>query len=207
MTTIIRIEEIALNWDEWKQRIEKGEVKISREGLGDLQEVYFPTVTIRTDQMSFGQDVHPALQFTIEHVEHEEAPIVSPDGCPYKRDPNHSCRGSWVGSGMAATSICNHLATERFPNPWRDCSNYYRQADLHDLKERTDLTDFCCGEMESLFHQCVEESGYMAGGFDLRIYPNDGKDVWRNYARTRFRFCPFCGFKLGKPFVKEEGQS
>lgn len=54
----------------------------------------------------------------------------------------------------------------------------------------------CCEEYRLLFLQCAEESGYLAGALDIRIHPNDGKDVWRNYRRVRMRFCPFCGTRL-----------
>lgn len=108
-------------------------------------------------------------------------------GCPYRRDEKHSCRGSYIGSGVAATSICNF--GER---SYTGCNRFYREAALADIKPET----FCCPEMENLFHDCAESDGYMAGGFDLRIYPNDGKDVWRNYQRVKFRVCPFCGTRL-----------
>jgi hypothetical protein len=69
------------------------------------------------------------------------------------------------------------------------CRRFYREAELAHIKPR----EFCCLRLEMLFHECAEESGFMAGAFDFRIYPNDGKDAWRNYYRTRFKFCPFCG--------------
>jgi hypothetical protein len=53
----------------------------------------------------------------------------------------------------------------------------------------------CCESWRQLFLACAEEDGYMAGALDVRKYPNDGKDVWRNYERVRVSFCPFCGAK------------
>lgn len=121
--------------------------------------------------------------------------------CPYKRDEKHDCLGRWVGSGIAATAICNMLHKG---DEWDDprsretreggCSRWYREAALADIAPEK----FCCAEMEQLFHECAEADGYMAGGFDLRKYPNDSKDVWRNYERIKFRFCPFCASSLIK---------
>lgn len=108
--------------------------------------------------------------------------------CPYKRTETTDCLGRDVSRGINATAVCN-FTEERH---WQVCGRYYREAELVDIKPEV----FCCWGMEQLFHECAEDSGCLAGSFDIRKYPNDGKDVWRNYSRTRFTYCPFCGTRL-----------
>lgn len=110
----------------------------------------------------------------------------------------HSARGPLV---------CNMLADETSGDKigeGRRCGNLFdRMCGVHDLMPELwadaagESSSLCCEEWRMLMLKCVEESGYMAGGVDIRIYPNDGKDVWRNYYRTRFRFCPYCGHEKG----------
>lgn len=115
----------------------------------------------------------------------------SPDGtCPFKRGDNHDCVGGYLG-GMNATAICNWVGEHADKERGR-CSRYYYEAALHDIKP----AEFCCKQMENIFHECVENSGYMAGGFDLLKQVNDRQMVWRNYERVKFTFCPFCGKRL-----------
>lgn len=107
--------------------------------------------------------------------------------CPHKLDDKRDCLGRDVSRGMNATAICNVVGAEETLG--KICPRFYRESELAEIAPR----QFCCEEMRYLFHRCVEETGCLAGSFDIRIYPNDGKDVWRNYERIRFRFCPFCG--------------
>lgn len=108
-------------------------------------------------------------------------------GCPYKRDAHHSCYGNHV----SGPSICNCIGVKVH----QECHRFFRVATLEDIKPEK----FCCVMMETLFMECAEPDGFAAGCFDIRKYPNDGKDVWRNYSRTQFMFCPFCGAKTGIP--------
>src|ERR1700758_2303527 len=108
--------------------------------------------------------------------------------CPYKRTNTTDCLGRDVSRGINATAICN-FAVEGLEEV---CPRYYREAELAHIRPKL----FCCAEMQQLFHECAEDSGCFAGSFDIRKYPNDGKDVWRNYARVKFVHCPFCGTRL-----------
>lgn len=108
--------------------------------------------------------------------------------CPYKRTEKTNCLGRDVSCGMNATAVCNFLEERH----WQVCGRYYREASLAEIKPKL----FCCMEMQQLFHECAEDSGCLAGSFDIRLYPNDGKDMWRNYRRIRFIYCPFCGTRL-----------
>jgi len=109
--------------------------------------------------------------------------------CPFKRDENTSCTGHRTNGPI----VCN-LVVDDFRRG-NMCSRFYREAALNDIKP----DQFCCPPMDYLFHDCAEDSGYLAGAFDLRKYPNDGKDVWRNYSRIKFSYCPFCGKQLVAP--------
>lgn len=116
----------------------------------------------------------------------------SKDGtCPFKRNPKTNC----CGYPARGPIVCNFIDQKGDGSIWANhCQRYWREASLQDIKP----VSFCCPQMENLFHDSAEGSGYMAGGFDIRKYPNDGKDVWRNYVRTRFVYCPFCGSKLSE---------
>lgn len=107
--------------------------------------------------------------------------------CQFKRDECTSCIGNDVSRGIMATAICNFDMTDM--RRGEECRRFYREAALIQIAPR----QFCCESMRHLFHDSAEESGYLAGAFDIRRLPNDGKDVWRNYRRIKFDFCPFCG--------------
>jgi hypothetical protein len=107
--------------------------------------------------------------------------------CQYKRTETTDCLGRDVSRGENATAICNCVMDDFARD--KICRRFFREAELVDIRPKL----FCCEDLRQLFHQCVEASGCLAGSFDIRKYPNDGKDVWRNYERVRFRFCPFCG--------------
>lgn len=109
--------------------------------------------------------------------------------CPYKRSPTADCLGRDVSHGANATAICNFGDADVIS---KNCDRFFREAALAEILPAF----FCCLDLQQLFHRCAEEVGCLAGSFDVRRYPNDGKDVWRNYERIRFNFCPFCGTKL-----------
>lgn len=113
--------------------------------------------------------------------------------CKYKRSEITDCLGRDVSRGINATAICNAVIADDQRNDI--CRRFYREEELAEIRPKL----FCCEDMRQLFHQCVEETGCLAGSFDIRRYPNDGKDVWRNYERVRFLFCPFCGMYFGAP--------
>jgi hypothetical protein len=110
--------------------------------------------------------------------------------CPFKQTDRHDCYF--------------HLATGPVLCNWKDfgairrtCHRYYRMAELHDLMPELWSGDTCCSEYRHLMLRCAESGGFAAGCIDARRYPNDGKDVWRNYLRVRLAYCPFCGAKQG----------
>lgn len=112
--------------------------------------------------------------------------------CPYMQDEGVTCRGN-PAKGPIICNMLNHTS-------WKSCQFYYRMAELKDLApnlwhQKPGPNTFCCYEWKYLFLDCAEASGFLAGALDIRIYPNDGKDVWRNYRRARFELCPFCGNK------------
>ena len=82
------------------------------------------------------------------------------------------------------------------PEAWKKCPRFFRMCALRDLAPNLwekEGCGFCCREWQHLFLLCAEDSGCLRGAFDIRRYPNDGKNVWRNYRRARFTYCPFCG--------------
>jgi len=117
--------------------------------------------------------------------------------CPYKWGENHSCKGNYVSGPV----ICNMVKVGDNEAPWESCGRFGLEETLHELLDNAGVTEFCCPEMRMLFHDCAEEDGYLAGGFDILKNHTDQKMVWRNFHRTHFRFCPYCGSKLGKPFT------
>ena len=109
-------------------------------------------------------------------------------------------------NSISGPSVCNVQATAQ----WHDClggddrrcgARFYRMCGLRDLLPDLWDKDCCCHEWRMLMLHCAEDTGYVAGGIDIRMYPNDGKDVWRNYMRVRLSFCPFCGADL-RPLVE-----
>ncbi len=103
---------------------------------------------------------------------------------PHKQSERTDC---W-GGAVRGLVVCNVLNIERI----RACPRYYRMATLHaDMPELWGTV--CCDDYRALMLRCAEADGFMAGAIDVRRYPNDGKDVWRNYERVRLAFCPFCG--------------
>lgn len=116
---------------------------------------------------------------------------TSTDGtCPFKRDAEHDCTGGRV-TGHNAMVICNWVG-KTADEDRRRCSRFYAEAALAEIKPEK----FCCKQMENVWHECAETSGFMAGGFDLLKQVNDRIFVWRNFERVQFTFCPFCGERL-----------
>lgn len=114
--------------------------------------------------------------------------------CPHKHGEDFDC---WYQRARGPV-VCNMMSMDQV----RRCPRYYRMAELHDAFPwlwRTGGT--CCMDLRLLLLKCAESGGYMAGAIDARIYPNDGKDVWRNYERFRLQFCPFCGAKQPDPLA------
>lgn len=101
--------------------------------------------------------------------------------CPYKFNESVDC----CGYSARGTVICNVAADDNFRA--KHCQRFYRIVELNSLKPS------CCEDLRFLFNRCAEDGGSLVGSFDIRKYPNDGKEVWRNYERIKFEFCPFCG--------------
>lgn len=101
--------------------------------------------------------------------------------CPYKLDKQIDC----YGYSAKGAVICNFLIDN--DRRRKECHRFDRVAELQKN------TPTCCQELQIFHYRCAEEIGSLAGSFDIRKYPNDGKDVWRNYERVKFLFCPFCG--------------
>lgn len=101
--------------------------------------------------------------------------------CPYKLDERTDCYGH-SAKGLA---ICNFVIED--DRRRKECKRFDRVAEL----QKNAPT--CCQGLQILYYRCAEEIGSFTGSFDIRKYPNDGKDVWRNYERVKFLFCPFCG--------------
>jgi len=114
--------------------------------------------------------------------------------CPHRQSDERDCLFRPIIS-RGGPSICAYSG----PQNWRDhCERFYRMCAVRDIAPGLwggeEGIDFCCQSFRLMFLKCAEPGGgHMQGAFDIRIYPNDGKDVWRNYARVRFSFCPFCG--------------
>lgn len=124
----------------------------------------------------------------------------SSDGtCPFKRSADTDCQGRFVKGPV----VCQWSGESGDRDRRHSCNRFYREAALKPITPGA----FCCRPFEDLFHDCAEEGGFHVGCFDLVIYPNDGKDVWRNRSRQQFRFCPFCGTALtGIYAIKETGR-
>ena len=105
--------------------------------------------------------------------------------CPHKQGENWTC--DWHRA--FGPIICNLVDMELGA---KTCRRFYRMCELRELMPEL-WGQPCCIEWAVLMLNCAEEDGHMAGVVDVRIYPNDGKNVWRNYKRVRLRHCPFCG--------------
>jgi transcriptional regulator with XRE-family HTH domain len=75
----------------------------------------------------------------------------------------------------------------------KHCQRFYHVAEIKDIAPGLWEGDYCCRDWAVMFINCAEDTGYNLGAFDLRHIVSDGKDVWRNYYRVRFKHCPFCG--------------
>lgn len=117
-----------------------------------------------------------------ETIPYVDYPLTGP--CQHKQDERHDC----IWRTANGPVVCNMLHMDQI----RRCPRYYRMCELH--KAHPELWgETCCPDYRQLMLKCAEESGFAAGCVDVRIYPNDGKDVWRNYMRVKVRFCPYCG--------------
>lgn len=122
-------------------------------------------------------------------------PDIKEGPCPHRQADGYDCLLRRIMSSVGP-SICAFVN----PKMWRDaCDRFYRMCSLRDIAPGLwgeEGRDFCCHIWQLLFLKCAEGGGgHLQGAFDIRIYPNDGKDVWRNYYRVRFTYCPFCGKK------------
>lgn len=109
--------------------------------------------------------------------------MTTPQPCQYKLTQSTDCCGCYIKPDSICNVVFNDEQRSRF------CRRYDRIGEL----DRSEHKPSCCFEFEALYYKCAEDSGSMKGCFDIRKYPNDGKDVWRNYERVSFLFCPFCG--------------
>lgn len=107
--------------------------------------------------------------------------------CPHRQADGYDC----LYRSARGPVVCNVIDADSI----RRCPRFYRMCGLRDLMPELWTGDVCCTEYRLLMLRCAEESGFAAGCVDVRIYPNDGKDVWRNYERVRLQFCPYCGAK------------
>lgn len=107
-------------------------------------------------------------------------------------EKKQDCYGNYTLShGMPA--IC-HTVSENDTFQLKNCHRYYRSAELkRNFPELWQDAGVCCQDLKRLLLECAEDSGYLKGALDIRKYPNDGKDVWRNYKRVKLAYCPFCG--------------
>lgn len=118
-------------------------------------------------------------------MNYDDYPRTGP--CPHRQADGYDC----LYHSARGPVVCNMMDMEQI----RRCPRYYRMCELH--KDRPELWgQACCTDYQFLMLKCAEASGFAAGCVDIRIYPNDGKDVWRNYERVKFQYCPFCGAQL-----------
>jgi hypothetical protein len=108
--------------------------------------------------------------------------------CPHKQNEKSTCTG-YPANGPI---ICNMISMDQV----QECDKYYRMCELRDHYPQLWTKEVCCEEWRYMMLRCAEAGGSLSGACDLRVYPNDGKDVWRNYYRVWFRHCPFCGQKV-----------
>lgn len=125
--------------------------------------------------------------------DHTDWTKVEKGPCPHMQTAELTClfQRAMSHTGPACCFFVN-------PKMWRHCSLFYRMCAIRHIAPGlwagTEGVDFCCQSWRLLFLQCAEPGGgHLQGAFDIRRYPNDGKDVWRNFERVRFKFCPFCG--------------
>ncbi len=104
--------------------------------------------------------------------------------CPHKQSDRTDC----LGNAQLGPVGCNVLNMDTT----RSCPRYYRMAALHEHMPKLWST-VCCEDYRALMLHCAEADGFMAGVIDVRRYPHDGKDVWRNYERVHIQYYPFCG--------------
>src|SRR3712207_668708 len=100
--------------------------------------------------------------------------------CPHKQSAGTDC---W-GQAARGPVVCNVLNIDSI----RACPRYYRMASLHRSMPEVWGT-ICCEDYRALMLRCAEADGFMAGAIDVRRYPNDGRDVWRNDERVHLQFC------------------
>lgn len=117
--------------------------------------------------------------------------------CPYKQSETHDC---WFQQARGLV-ICNGSVG----NIKAFCPRWARMADLADLMPELWTGEICCDSYRFLMLRCAEDDGHMAGAVDMLVYPNDGKQVWRNFVRLKMAYCPYCGQK--QPERKDTGGS